>query len=71
MKQKSRTIVGLIVSLLVSLAVVLTSNTVLAASARCEVVGKKGNVLIMDCGDQSKDFKEKSQVKIKTDRDKK
>lgn len=41
------------------------------ASARCEVVKKDGNILVMDCGKQSEGFKEKSRVKIKTDRDKK
>ena len=39
-----------------------------AASARCEVVKKEGNVLIMDCGEQARGFSEKSKVKIKTDR---
>lgn len=59
------------ISLAVSLAVMLTSTSVFADTARCQVVGKKGNVLIMDCGDQAKGFKEKSQVKIKTDRGRK
>lgn len=46
-----------------------SSKIVHGASARCEVVKKEGSVLIMDCGDQAKGFNEKSQVKIKTDRD--
>ncbi len=40
------------------------------ASARCEVVKRQGNILIMDCGKRSEGFDEKSRVKIKTDRDK-
>ncbi len=40
------------------------------ASAKCEVVKKDGNLLIMDCGKQAKGFQEKSKVKIKTDRGK-
>lgn len=39
-----------------------------AASAKCEVIKKQGNVLVMDCGQQADGFNEKSQVKIKTDR---
>lgn len=64
-------LISITISLAVSLAVMLTSTSVFADTARCQVVGKKGNVLIMDCGDQAKGFKEKSQVKIKTDRGKK
>lgn len=40
-----------------------------AASARCEVVEKEGNVLVMDCGKRAKGFSQGSKVKIKTDRD--
>jgi hypothetical protein len=47
----------------------LSSTMAYGASARCEVVKKEGSVLIMDCGEQAKGFNEKSQVKIKTDRD--
>jgi len=49
-------------------AMLLSSTAAFSASARCEVVKKQGNVLIMDCGDRAEGFKEKSQVKIKTDR---
>lgn len=52
------------------IAILLPPLITQAASARCEVVGKKGSVLIMDCGEQAKGFSEKSQVKIKTDRGK-
>lgn len=51
------------------LVMFLSSTMVFGASARCEVVKKEGSVLIMDCGEQAKGFNEKSQVKIKTDRD--
>lgn len=47
----------------------LYGSEVVAASARCEVVRKEGNVLIMDCGERADGFTEKSRVKIKTDRD--
>lgn len=47
-----------------------SSTAAFSASARCQVVKKEGNVLIMDCGDRAQGFKEKSQVKIKTDRGK-
>jgi hypothetical protein len=52
------------------LCLIVTSHSAFAASAKCVVVKKQGNVLIMDCGDQSKGFQEKSKVKIKTDREK-
>ena len=57
---------GVLGSLLI---VHFSGSEVLAASARCEVVKKQGNVLIMDCGDRADGFTEKSRVKIKTDRD--
>jgi len=50
-------------------AMLLSSTAAFSASARCEVVKKQGNVLIMDCGERAEGFNEKSQVKIKTDRD--
>lgn len=59
------------ICIIIGLGLLLSSTSVLAAAARCEVVRKQGNVLIMDCGDQAKGFQEKSQVKIKTDRAKK
>lgn len=59
-----------LISILVCSGLLLLSTAAFSASARCEVVRKEGNVLIMDCGDQAEGFKEKSQVKIKTDRDK-
>ncbi|WP_136808374.1 hypothetical protein [Desulfosediminicola flagellatus] len=57
--------------LLVCFCLVGSAGYSFAASARCEVVSKDGDLLVMDCGKQSKGFDEKSKVKIKTDRDKK
>jgi hypothetical protein len=54
----------------VVLCLTMLNNMAFAASAKCVVVKKEGSVLIMDCGDQSKGFQEKSKVKIKTDREK-
>ncbi len=54
----------------IALCLLVTNQLAFAASAKCVVVKKEGNVLIMDCGDQSKGFQEKSKVKIKTDREK-
>lgn len=58
-----------LICIAVAASLFLSSSAVFSASARCQVVGKKGNVLIMDCGEQAEGFTEKSQVKIKTDRE--
>lgn len=60
---------GIIAALILTLF--YFSSTAHGASAKCTVVEKKGNVLIMDCGERAKDFEKKNKVKIKTDRGKK
>lgn len=57
--------------ILVQLAALLTSaDSTPGATAKCVVVEKKGNLMMIDCGDRAKGFPEKGKVKIKTDRDK-
>ncbi len=58
-------------SMMVAGALLLSSISAFGATARCVVVEKKGDVLVMNCGDRSGGFTKSSKVKIKTDRDKK
>lgn len=55
---------------IICMFILITVNSSFGASARCVVVEKRGNHLIMDCGERAKGFSKQSKVKIKTDRDK-
>lgn len=59
-----------LICIIVGCWLLMTSAAAFPATARCKVIRKQGNVLVMDCGSQAAGFKEKSKVKIKTDRDK-
>lgn len=50
-----------------AVVLVLCGNS-FGASARCTVVKKTDEVLVMDCGSRAEGFQEGSKVKIKTDR---
>lgn len=50
------------------MGLLVARDTSLAASAKCVVVKKDGNVLVIDCGKNVDGFEKNTKVKIKTDR---
>lgn len=54
--------------LILLMGLLVARDTSLAASAKCVVVKKDGNVLVIDCGKNVDGFEKNTKVKIKTDR---
>ena len=61
----------LLMAVAAGLVVGLATGPLFAESAKCVVVKKEGSVLTMDCGARGESFAQGTNVKIKTDREKK
>jgi hypothetical protein len=58
----------LLSTVLISTLLVCAATTSFGASAKCTVVEKSENRLLIDCGEKGKKFGEGTKIKIKTEK---